>query len=107
MFTRLPSWASVVTQTEFVSLSGDCIVSNIDHHCRTLVVAFQSKGPLIVDLAQVEAVDVTLVQLIVSASKTAARDNRAFYLTSVPIGIQAAFLSAGVALNLESGQISL
>lgn len=95
-----------MTQTELVSLSGDCIVSTINHHYKILCEAFQSKGSVLVDLAQVEAADITLVQLIVSASQTAAQENREFALRSVPNSFRDVLCSAGINLNIESGQIS-
>ncbi len=95
-----------MTQTALVNLSGDCMVSNINHHHEAVRQAFQSKDPVVLDLAQVAAVDITLVQLIVSASKTAAFDNRAFSLRSVSESVRDVLCSAGIKLNLESGQIS-
>ena len=94
-----------MTQTALVSLSGDCLVSNINDHYQAVCQAFQSKGSVIVDLAQVAAADITLVQLVVSASKTAAREHRSFMLRSVPDSIRDVLCSAGIDLNLESGQI--
>ena len=95
-----------MTQTALVSLSGDCLVANIDDHYRTIRQAFRSEGSVMIDLAQVAAADVTLVQLIVSAAKPAAREHRVFILRSVPDSFRDVLSSAGLELNLESGQIS-
>ena len=96
-----------MTQTKLVTLSGDCTVSHINHSYRTLLEAFESKGPLVIDLSQVEAADVTLIQLIVSASKTAAFQNRAFALESVSSNLQDILSSAGISLNLKPSQIAI
>ena len=95
-----------MTQTALVSLRGDCLVSNINDHYRIIRQAFQSEGLVMLDLANVGAADITLIQLIVSASKTAAREHRGFVLRSVPDSLQDAICSAGISLNSESGQIS-
>ena len=94
-----------MTQIKLVALSGDCTVSYINHSYKALLEAFDSEGSIVIDLSQVEAADVTLVQLLVSASKTAAFQNRAFSLSSVPNRIQGVLGSSGVSFNLQSGQV--
>ena len=61
---------------------------------------------MLLDLAQVEAADVSLAQLIVSASKTATLEHRAFALRSVSDDVRALLCSAGIILDLETGQVS-
>ncbi len=94
-----------MTQTKIISLSGDCTVSHINHSCRTLVDAFESDGSIVLDLSQVEATDVTLIQLIVSASKTAAFQKRAFSLQSLPDHLRNEMCLAGIEFKSEAGQI--
>ncbi len=96
----------VVTQTKLVSLHGDCIVSDINRSYRTLVEAFQSEGSIVIDLSKIEAADITLVQLIVSASKTATQQGREFSLISVPKIFEDTLLLAGVDFNVASGRLS-
>ena len=94
-----------MTQTKLVILADDCTVTHINNSYQMLVEAFERQGPIVVDLSQVAAADVTLIQLILSASRTAALQDRAFSLKSVPNRLQAVLGSAGISLNLESGQI--
>ena len=94
-----------MTQTKIVSLSGDCTVSHINHSCRTLVDAFESDGSIVLDLSRVEAADITLIQLIVSAAKTAAFQKRAFSLQSLPDYLQSDLYLAGIEFKPEAGQI--
>ena len=96
-----------MTQTKPIILSGDCIVSNIHHSYKTLVDAFQREGSLVIDLAHVEAADVSLMQLIVSASKTAAVSDREFSLKCVPHNLRDLLCSAGISFDQNSGQIIL
>ena len=94
-----------MTQTKLVILGNDCTVTQINQSYQTLLEAFECQGPIVVDLSQVEAADVTLIQLILSASKTAALQDRAFSLKSVSNRLQAVLGSAGLSFSLESGRI--
>ena len=60
-------------------------------------------GLTAVDLSEVESVDVSFVQLMVSASKWAGSQGRPFALKNVPATVAAPFQKAGVNVaNLSS-----
>ena len=94
-----------MTQSELVGLSGDCTVASIHQYHRMLSEAFRSGSPVMLDLAQVQAADVSLAQLIVSAAKTAISENRAFALRCVSAEVRALLCSAGIVLDLQTGQV--
>ncbi len=61
---------------------------------------------MLLDLAEVQAADVTLAQLIVSASKTATLEHRDFALRSVSDRVHTLLCSAGIHLDLKTGHVS-
>lgn len=87
-----------------VRFGGPCGISRIKELHRLLVEALQHDR-LEINLSGVESVDTAFVQLIVSASATTTRRNKAFRLTDVPDTVAASFRRAGFAISPETGRI--
>lgn len=83
---------------------GLCGIARIGELHRLLVEALPRER-IEIDLSGVESVDTALVQLLVSASATASRRNKAFRLTGVPDDVAASFRRAGFAISPETGRI--
>lgn len=80
-----------------ITMSGDCSLRAIADHHATLQDAFRGgEGGIAVDMAAVEDVDVSFIQLMLSAAKTAAASDRAFSLLNMPAPVAACFANAGV-----------
>lgn len=83
-----------------ISVAGDCSLRAVgDLHTMLQGEFLQSQGEVVVDMAAVEDIDVTFIQLMVSAAKTAAASDRAFSIVNVPAPIAAGFAAAGVPLT--------
>lgn len=82
-------------QPTTVSLSGDCSIRTITDLHVTLQGGLRA-GDVVVDMAAVEDADVTLVQLMISAARTASATGRDFSIVNIPSSIAACFVGAGV-----------
>lgn len=84
-------------QSTNISLSGDCSIRFITDLHATMQGGFrEGEGDIVVDMAGVEDADVTLVQLMIAAVRTAAAADRAFSIVNMPDPIAACFTGAGV-----------
>lgn len=80
-----------------ISVSGDCSLrAATDLHAALLSGFRQGEGGVVVDMAAVEDIDVTFIQLMLSAARTAAIADRAFSIVNMPAPIAACFAAAGV-----------
>lgn len=87
-----------------VSFRGPCGIARIGELHRLLVEALP-RDQIEIDLSGVESVDTAFVQLVVSASSTAVRRDKAFRLTGVPDDVAASFQRAGFSISPETGRI--
>lgn len=87
-----------------VRFSGACTIGQIKGQHRLLAEAFKHDR-IDVDLAGVESVDVTFVQLLVAAFRTAAGRGLAMRLTAVPAHVAASFQRAGFTIAPDTGRI--
>lgn len=84
-------------QTTNISLSGDCSIRSItDLHATMQDAIRQGEGDVVVDMAGVEDADVTLIQLMIAAARTASAADRVFSIVNMPGPIAACFSGAGV-----------
>ncbi len=80
-----------------ISLSGDCSIRTITGLHATMQDGFrEGEGDVVVDMAAVEDADVTLIQLMIAAARTASTAGRAFSIVNMPGPIAACFGGAGV-----------
>lgn len=80
-----------------ISLSGDCSIRTITELHATVRDGFgEGEGDVVVDMAAVEDADVTLVQLMIAAARTASTTGRVFSIVNMPGPIAACFSGAGV-----------
>lgn len=84
--------------------AGPCGIARIAELHRLLVEALRHDR-IELDLSGVENVDTTFIQLLVSASATTSRRDRAFRLTGVPDDVAASFQRAGFSISPETGRI--
>ena len=80
-----------------VTVSGDCSLRAIADLHATFQDGFRrGTDGVVVDMAAVEDIDVTFIQLMLSAAKTASASARAFSVVNMPPPLAARFASAGV-----------
>ncbi len=87
-----------------VRLGGPCGIARIGELHRLLIEALP-QDRIEIDLSNVENVDTAFVQLLVSASATATRRDKAFRLTGVSDDVATSFQRAGFAISPETGRI--
>ena len=85
-----------MSQSYTLALGPDCTIRTIRSLRGEMIAAFQHADTLALDCAQVEQVDVTFVQLTVSAAKTSRRQASKLRLINMPQAVEAAFQRAGV-----------
>jgi two-component system chemotaxis sensor kinase CheA len=95
-----------VRNSQAVQLAGDCIVSTVNSHHQELVEALRNAKAITVDLSQIGNIDISFIQLMVSASRTAARQSKSLNLLGAAGPIEAAFRGAGIDIDPISGQLS-
>lgn len=87
-----------------VRFGGPCGIARIGELQRLLIEALP-RDRIEIDLSGVESADTAFVQLLVSASATATRRDKAFRLTGVTDDVAASFQRAGFAISPETGRI--
>ena len=87
-----------------VCFDGRCGIARIGELHRVLVEALPRER-IEIDLSGVESVDTAFVQLLVAASATATRRDKAFRMTGAPVDVAASFQRAGFAISPETGRI--
>ena len=87
-----------------ITLSGDCSIRSIADLHATMQGAFRNAGDVVVDMAAVESADVTLIQLMISAARTASAAARGFSIVNMPGSIATQFSGAGVDMALLTAQ---
>jgi ABC-type transporter Mla MlaB component len=85
-------------------LAGDCTLPGIVARHAALREAFAAGGDVTIDLADVGRCDLSLIQLLVSAARTAAQRGTALTLAGCPDHLAASVRSAGIALGPD-GQL--
>ena len=76
--------------------SGACSLAGVEAHRQDLLRALDADGPLVLDLSEVDRVDVSFVQLLVSAARTVAKRNGSIAVVNVPDAVAASFRAAGI-----------
>ena len=84
-------------EADTLRLSGHCGLRTIRARRDEVSAALDAAAGLVVDCADAEGIDVSFVQLIASATKTAERTAKPFHVTNLSAAGQAAFDRAGVA----------
>lgn len=83
--------------THAISVSGDCSLRTIADLHTVLQDGFrQGDEGVVVDMAAVDDLDVTFIQLMLSAAKTAAASARVFSVVNMAPPLAARFACAGV-----------
>ncbi|MDR6874014.1 anti-anti-sigma regulatory factor [Bosea sp. BE125] len=88
-----------------VNMPVDCSLRSIRPCHVEVVAAFKSSGDLVIDCSAITACDIAGVQLLVSASKTAADSGRLLRLEGVPEALSTALARAGLALSPSADRI--
>ena len=76
--------------------SGTCSLAGVEAHRQDLLRALDADGPIVLDLSEVDTVDVSFVQLLVSAARTVAKRNGSLAAVNVPDAVAASFRAAGI-----------
>lgn len=79
-------------------LSGACDLQAAGVLRREWAAAFQATQDVEIDCVDVERIDLSFVQLVVAATRTAHREAKSFRLVNLPEAGQAVFLRAGLSL---------
>ncbi|SFI88459.1 anti-sigma-factor antagonist [Bosea sp. OK403] len=88
-----------------VNMPVDCSLRSIRPFHVEVVAAFKSSGDLVIDCSAITACDIAAVQLLVSASKTAADSGRLLRLEGVPEVLSTTLARAGLALSPSADRI--
>ena len=88
------------------SLSGDIRLARIGDAHAALRALFASGAPATLDLSGVTGGDVSFVQLVLSADRTARSEGRALALTGLSPALRLTFSRAGVGYDPASGCLS-
>lgn len=92
------------TRTEH--LRGDGLLANADDMHARLKGALASGGAVTLDLSGLRAVDLSFVQMMVSASLAAERARQPLTLTGLSTALRATFERAGVGIDPTLGRIT-
>jgi anti-anti-sigma regulatory factor len=87
------------------ALRGDIRLARIGDAHAALQALVASGAPTL-DLSEVTGGDVSLVQLVLSADRTARRDGRTLSLTGVSAALRLTFSRAGVGYDAATGRLS-
>ena len=91
---------------EPVRLQSHCDIRSIAEQHAALLAAFRAGDEIAIDAGQVEQADLTLIQLLASAAKTATATQKRLRLTAVSESLRGALARAGVQLSSSDDQIS-
>ena len=81
-----------------ISLPSDCVLSGITAIRQSLLDAFAFGGPIDLDLSNLERIDVSFVQLVVAAARTASQTDISLTVSNVPDAMKVTFQNAGLDL---------
>ncbi|MCW6507639.1 STAS domain-containing protein [Lichenifustis flavocetrariae] len=81
-----------------ISLPGDCVLSDIAAVRQSLLDAFAFGGPIELDMSKLARIDVSFVQLVVAASRTASQTETQLTFSNVPDAVKATLQNAGLDL---------
>ena len=95
----------VLSKSQSIKVQGACSLSNIREQHALVAAALRGDGPVLLDLSDVQDADISFVQLLASAARTAAQQGRSFRLDGVPATLVQTFSRAGLGLD-PAGQIS-
>jgi len=90
-----------------IEWAGPCDIQSAPRTRSDLIDALRASEEVGIDAERVEHLDLTFVQLLVSASKTAAVSHRRLRFAPVSAAFLAAFACAGVKLSATQDQIVL
>jgi len=82
-----------------IQLQRDCSIRTVREHHAALLDAFRARDDVEIDAAAVEVVDLTFVQLLVSATKTANASNKRLRLIAISEPVRGAMARAGLRLS--------
>ncbi|WP_281261274.1 STAS domain-containing protein [Bosea psychrotolerans] len=86
-------------------MPADCSLRSISSCHAEMVAALKSEGDLSVDCSAITTCDITGIQLLVSAAKTAEAAGRVMRLAGVPETLGMALARAGLALSPAADRI--
>ena len=92
--------------TDPIRLQGQCGIQTVQEHQTALLRAFREREEIEIDAAGVEHVDVAFLQLLVSAAKTAAAQQKRMRLIAVSRPLRDALNRAGLRLSSSDDQIT-
>jgi ABC-type transporter Mla MlaB component len=90
-----------------VAFAGRCSILSVETHHRRLIDASCRNQAIIVDLSEVEQVDVSFIQLLISAKNGAVAQKKPFSVENIPDGIAAMVQKAGLTVEQLSHLPSL
>ena len=88
-----------------VNMPTDCSLRSIRPLHAEMVAAFKSDGDLAIDCSAITTCDITGIQLLVSAAKTAEASGRVMRLDGVPDVLSVALDRAGLVLSPAADRI--
>ncbi|WNJ89983.1 STAS domain-containing protein [Bosea sp. 685] len=88
-----------------VNMPVDCSLRSIRSCHVEVAAAFKSGGDLVIDCSAITACDIAGIQLLVSASKTAAVSGRLMRLEGASEALSTALVRAGLALSPSADRI--
>jgi len=89
-----------------IALRGQCDIRTVRENHAALLAAFRSREEIEIDAAGAEQVDVTVVQLLASATLTAAASNKRLRLVAASEPLRRALERAGLGYSQSDGQIT-
>ena len=81
-----------------ISLPNDCVLSDITAIRQSLLDAFAFGGPIELDMSNLARFDISFVQLVVAAARTASQTETRLTVANVSGAVQATFQNAGLDL---------
>ena len=89
-----------------IQLESQCGIRTAKEHHGALLNAFREREEIEIDAGKVEHVDVAFLQLLVSATKTAAAQQKRMRLIAVSQPLRNALTRAGLGLSSSDDQIT-
>jgi anti-anti-sigma regulatory factor len=89
-----------------IRLQSHCGIQTTQEHLAAILSAFRARDEIEIDAAWVEHVDLTFIQLLVSAVKTAKASKKRMRLIAISEPLRAALARAGLRLSSANDQIT-
>ena len=95
-----------MVSADVIQLQSHCGIRTAQEHHAAVLGAFRARDAIEIDAGRVEDVDLTLLQLLVSATKTANASQKRFKLVGVSDPLRRALARAGLRLSSSDDQIN-